>query len=142
MKLEFELVPDGCWGSNLRTALPKEAWAVIRKSVLKRANGICSVCGAKSSRLEAHEGWDYDAERGVQKLRDIVALCPLCHSVVHIGRTQLVGDIKRAEEHFMRVNEVSYSEYRKALGEANKRHQELNKVGEWRLDISALNEII
>ena len=38
----------------------------------------------------------------------------------------------------MKVNECSYSEYRKALGEANERHSRLNRVSEWNLDLSYL----
>ena len=25
-KLNFQLVPDGCWYTNLRSALPREVW--------------------------------------------------------------------------------------------------------------------
>ncbi len=100
------------------------------------------ICGAPSKRLEAHERWEYDAEKGIQKLRDIIAICPLCHAVIHIGRTQLVGNLQEAEEHYMKVNGVTYAQYRKALGEANLRHAELNRVSEWRLDISALDKIM
>ena len=144
MKLNFELVPDGCWGYNLRSALKKEGWDAIRKTVYARAGGRCTVCGASSSRLEAHEVWSYSVYggMGVQKLEDVVALCPACHAVVHIGRTQLKGDIRAAEEHFMRVNGVTYAEYRKALGEANKKHSELNRIGEWSFDLSKLKEFL
>jgi len=142
MKLGFELVPDGCWYSNLRSLLPPAGWDAIRKSAYARANGHCMICGEKSSRLEAHEQWSYDIATKTQKLENVIAVCPLCHAVIHIGRTQLKGDEQKAEEHFRKVNNASYAEYRKALGEANQRHQELNRVDEWALDLSKLKELL
>ena len=114
----------------------------MRKAAYARAGGKCSVCGAPCKRLEAHERWSYDIATKTQKLEDVVALCPACHSVVHIGRTQLKGDARAAEEHFMKVNGATYAEFRKALGEANERHRELNRVDEWALDLSRLKELI
>lgn len=140
MKLNFELVPDSCWYSNLRSILSPAQWDTVRREAYSRAGGRCMVCGAKSSRLEAHERWEYDEVNAVQKLSDVVAVCRACHEVIHIGRTQLMGGEERAAEHFMKVNGCSYSEYRKALGEANAAHRRRNKVPEWRLDLSYLKK--
>lgn len=141
MKLNFELVPESCWYSNLRSALPKEAWDILRKKAYARAGGKCMICGVKTSRLEAHEQWEYDDEKCVQRLKNVVAICRPCHEVIHIGRTQLMGREKEACEHFMKVNECSYAEYRKALGEANALNRERGKK-EWLLDVSALKDFI
>ena len=141
-KLNFELVPDSCWYSNLRSLLSKAQWDFIRHDAYERAQGRCMICGRKVKRLEAHERWEYDEENAVQKLSDVVALCHSCHSVVHIGRTQLAGDIKRAEDHFMAVNGCSYADYRKALGEANEVHRRRNQVPEWKLDLTWLKRFI
>lgn len=100
------------------------------------------ICGRKVSRLEAHERWSYDLDTATQKLEDVVAVCHLCHSVIHIGRTQLVGDEERAVKHFCYVNRCSYADYVKALGEANRLHRERNKIGEWKLDLSYLQRYI
>ena len=140
MKLNFELVPDSCWYSNLRSGLPKEAWDKIRKKAYARAGGKCMICGAPSTRLEAHEQWEYDDEEGVQKLVNVVAVCRACHEVIHIGRTQLMGREREASEHFMKVNGCTYAEYRKALGEANEAHRRRNLVLEWKLDLSYLKK--
>lgn len=136
-KLNFELVPDSCWYSNLRSELPKEAWDKIRKKAYARAGGKCMICGALSSRLDAHEQWEYNDEKGVQKLVNVVAVCRACHEVIHIGRTQLMGREREASEHFMKVNGCTYAEYRKALGEANEMHRERSRR-EWQLDVSEL----
>lgn len=137
-KLNFELVPDGCWYSNLRSELPKKLWDVVRKDAYARANGKCMICGRPAKRLEAHEKWSYDEKTATQKLEDVIAVCHTCHSVIHIGRTQLMGEEDKAIEQFMRVNKCSYADYRKALGEANARHRKLNEISEWNLDISWL----
>lgn len=138
-KLKFELVPEGCWYSNLRSVLPPQAWDKIRRAAYARANGKCSVCQKPTRRLEAHERWSYDEENAVQTLVDVVALCSDCHSVVHIARTQLMGRGDEAMEHFMRVNECSQMEYHEALRIANEEHFRRNKIYEWSLDLKWLN---
>lgn len=142
MKLEFEMVPDSCWYSNLRSILSKKQWDYIKADAKRRANGKCMICGKKTDRLEAHEKWSYNEKTQTQKLEDIVAVCSDCHSVIHIGRTQLKGNEERAEEHYMKVNNCSYAEYRKNLGKANELHRRLNLVPEWKLDLTYLKRYI
>lgn len=87
IKLNFELVPESCWYSNLRTALPPEVWDTIRKKAYARANGRCMICSEPTRRLEAHEQWEYDDKNKIQSLSNIIAVCKSCHEVIHIGRT-------------------------------------------------------
>lgn len=141
-KLQFELVPDGCWGYNLRAILTKAQWNYVREDAISRSDNKCSACGKPAKRLEAHERWEYDVEKGIVKLKDVVALCPSCHKTVHIGRSQLVGDFDKACEHYQKVNNCSYAEMRKDLGEANRLHQERNCVSEWVLDLSWLKKFV
>ncbi len=138
LKLDFELVPDSCWYSNLRSILKPKAWDIVRKDAYARANGKCMICGRKVSRLEAHERWSYDISKKVQKLETVIAVCHSCHSVIHIGRTQLMGDENKAISHFQKVNKASYADYIKALGRANELHKLRNQVDEWSLDLSFL----
>ena len=135
-------VPDSCWYSNLRTAWPTKIWDVIRRDAYARANGRCMICGAKVKRLEAHEHWIYDEKNAIQKLGDVLALCHDCHSVIHIGRTQLLGDEDRAIKHFCKVNGCNYSDYIKALGMANEKHRRLNGIAEWKPDVNLITEIL
>ena len=134
-------VPSGCWNSNLRTLLPKKAWDIIRKDAYARANGRCMICGAKRSRLEAHENWEYDEKNKIQRLKNVVALCHDCHAVIHIGRTQLVGDEDKAIKHFCRVNDCGYSDYIRALKIANADNARRSAMGEWQLDVSYLKTL-
>lgn len=140
-KLNFELVPESCWCSNLRSALPPAVWDTIRKKAYARAGGKCMICGAPTARLEAHEQWLYDDDTCVQSLANVIAVCKSCHEVIHIGRTTLLGGEKQASEHFMKVNGCSYSEYKKALGEANAVHRERSRK-EWLLDVSKLKDFM
>ena len=142
LKLNFELVPDSCWYSNLRSILSKAQWDVVRRDAYARADGRCMICGRPATRLEAHERWSYDEKSEVQKLEDVVAICHQCHSVIHIGRTQLMGQEDVAIKHFMRVNKCTYADYIRALGEANAVHQRRNQVGEWKIDLSYLQKFV
>ena len=139
-KLNFELVPDGCWYSNLRHFLPRKYWDKIRFDAYKRADGKCMVCGRKTTRLEAHERWSYDVKKGVQKLEDVVAICHDCHSVIHIGLTQLKGNEDRAIKHFLKVNECTYYEYIEQLKIANEINFQRNLVSDWVQNIKWLTD--
>ncbi len=141
-KLDFELVPDGCWYSNLRSILSKKQWDFLRADAKERSGGKCMICGKQTKYLDAHERWSYDEKSCVQKLEDIIAVCKDCHSVIHIGYTQLKGDEERAEKHFMKVNGCSYAEYRKALGLANEVHKRRNEISEWKLDLTYLKRYV
>lgn len=141
-KLEFELVPDGCWYSNLRTILNKAQWDYIKEYAKKKANGRCMICGRQTQRLEAHEKWSYDIDTATQKLQDVIAVCHDCHSVIHIGRTSLKGNLTLAEDHYMKVNGVSYAEMKHDLGLANEEHKKRNNVSEWKLDLTWLKRFI
>ena len=142
MKLDFELVPDSCWYSNLRSMLSRAQWDFIRKTAYSEACGRCMICGRKATRLEAHERWSYDMQSQTQKLEEVIAICHSCHSVIHIGRTQLMGEEEKAIKHFCYVNKCSYSDYIKALGRANELHRERNKIPEWKLDLTYLKRYI
>lgn len=134
-KLEFELVPDGCFKSNLRNILSKAQWEYIKNYVKTRAGGKCEICGKKTNHLDAHEVWDYDEKTGVQKLKDIKAVCKDCHAAIHIDRTAVAGNLCRAEDHYIKVNGVSYAEMKLDLAAAHERDKVLNHVSEWKLDV-------
>jgi hypothetical protein len=138
LKLNFEIVPTSCWYNNLRHILSKRAWDYIRKDAYQKANGKCTICNAPKKRLEAHERWSYDITTHTQKLKDIIAICHNCHSVIHIGRTQLVGKEDIAIRHFKKVNNTDYQGYITALKKANEESIELSKIDDWQLDLSYL----
>lgn len=142
LKLEFELVPDGCWKSNLRNIISKKAWDYLRSEAKERAGGKCMICGKQTNSLEAHEKWSYNEQKGIQKLEDIIAVCKDCHQAIHIERTHLKGDWQRIEDHFMKVNDCTYAQMRELMGQANERQRKLNQVSEWAIDLSYLKRYI
>ncbi len=137
-KLQFELVPDSCWYSNLRYFLTPLQWDRVRRDAYARAGGKCMICNRPVTRLEAHERWAYDEQNKVQSLTDVVAICHSCHAVIHIGRTQLMGQEREACDWFCKVNRCTYADYRAALGRANEEHRRRNRVGEWQLNFQWL----
>ncbi len=138
-KLNFELVPEACWRSNLRSFLKPDDWDKIRRAAYAKAGGRCVICGARG-RLEAHEKWVYDDKRATQTLVDVIALCSACHEVKHISRTQLMGRGMDAMEQFMKVNRCSQMEYHEALGAANEEYRKRNEVENWLTDLSWLKD--
>lgn len=137
MKLEIELVPDGCWRQNLRSYLPPKLWDVVRKDAYARAGGRCAICG-RAGRLEAHERWSYDEERHIQKLETVIAVCGDCHAVIHYARTCLCGDGARAKAHFCKVNECNAWDFSQAWRRANELQQRRNRIDDWQTDVSWL----
>ena len=136
-KLDFEMVPEECWGYSLYHLLSKEKWDIVRKDAYKRAGYKCRICGARG-KLEGHEKWSYDEQKALQKLEDVLALCHACHEVKHISRTQLVGRGAEAMAHFMRVNGCTQMQFHAALAEANEEYLRRNKVEGWTTDVSWL----
>lgn len=105
--LTIELVPRGIWYKNLRSMLSHSNWDKLRKEVYKKANYRCEICGGRGDKwpVECHEIWNYDDNVHIQTLTGLIALCPLCHSVKHIGLSQIHGKYESARNHLMKVNE-------------------------------------
>ena len=145
-KLKIELIPDGCWGYNIRTIFDSKVWDKIKLEVKKRANGRCEICGKQTKFLEAHESWEYQVldnkKLGMIRLKKVLAVCKDCHSAIHIERTRLKGDIVNAEDHYIKVNGCTYAEYRQDLNFANTIQQELSKTDEWVLDFEELKNYL
>ena len=112
-KLSIELVPQTAWWSNVRSNVTRAQWEVCKRYARAKTNGVCIVCGQTGKQqgrkhdVEAHEIWDYDDENQIQTLVDIIPLCPMCHQVKHIGRSQMVMNewmYRRLLVHMSRVN--------------------------------------
>lgn len=104
--LTVELVPITSWGANLRSRLPTKDWDKLRRRQYTLANYCCQICKGKGPRhpVECHEIWHYDDESHVQTLKGLIALCPACHGVKHLGRSYAVGLADVAIAHLRDVN--------------------------------------
>lgn len=112
-----EMLPVTTWEQNVRTKLGPAAWDRMRKHAYQAAGFRCKICGAGGP-LEAHEGWTLTNETCVQRLTSILALCPLCHKVHHLGiarRLGMLGDVRR---HMQRVNGWSDRELERHIEDA------------------------
>ena len=109
MKLTIELVPRPCWYFNLRSELTTEEWDALRRSTYKRAGYKCEICGSTGDKhpVECHEIWEYNDENKIQTLRGLIALCPMCHSCKHIGRSAMVGKRGECVAHMRMINKWS-----------------------------------
>ena len=141
--LTVELVPSTSWGDNLRSRLSKKDWDTLRKLQYERANHRCEICGGVGWKqgykwpVECHEVWEYDDANGIQRLARLIALCPFCHKAKHLGRAEVMGEMKLVLAHLMAVNEWTREETLAHTGAAFTLWKERSKRA-WTLDISIL----
>jgi len=101
-----QLVPATSFGQNLRALLCEADWDRLRRATYRAAGYRCEVCGGRGPDhpVECHELWVYDDQAHVQRLERLVALCPDCHAVAHIGHARVTGRDRAARNHMARVN--------------------------------------
>lgn len=85
-------VPPPLHGLSPREILGQKWWDVVRKEAYAKHDDTCHACGIHKSRafykkhLEGHEAYDIDYDTCTVTLKEIVALCHLCHNFIHVGR--------------------------------------------------------
>ncbi len=139
--LTIELVPQTAWFSNLRSELSKEWWDKLRKEAYRQAGYQCEICGGRGEKwpVECHEKWAYDDQKKIQTLLGLVALCPSCHRVKHIGLATMQGKLPEAVDHLMLVNDMTEKEAVQCVGDAIAVNTERSRF-EWTMDITWLEE--
>ena len=139
MKLTIELVPASSWFNNVRAVLTRKQWDVLRKEVYSQAWDTCQICGGIGPKhpVECHEIWQYDEKKLVQKLTGMIALCPDCHMVKHIGLAQVQNKGDKALKHLMKVNKLSKKDAEKYIEESFRIWADRSSK-KWKLDISIL----
>ena len=108
MKLEIELVPQTLFEQNLRSLLTKKQWDKVRRTAYAEYGNQCAICGGHGNKhpVEAHELWVYDDVIRTQTLQEVVAVCPLCHKALHIGRSMSVlntSELVKLEAHMAKL---------------------------------------
>jgi hypothetical protein len=96
-RLTIELVPKTSWYHNVHALTDELGWDRIRRQVYRQADYRCEICGGKGPEhpVECHEVWRYDDRTSVQMLVRMIALCPACHQVKHIGLANVHGRARR-----------------------------------------------
>lgn len=142
MKLTVELVPATSWGDNLRSRLSTQDWDKLRKEQYRKAGYVCEICGGKGPKhpVECHEVWSYDDERHVQKLERLIALCPNCHKVKHLGFAFATGKGPAAVRHLMTVNGWGRAEANRYVEAAFELHSKRSAFP-WTLDLEWLQTV-
>jgi 5-methylcytosine-specific restriction endonuclease McrA len=139
--LEIELVPKTCWFSNVRDHVSKAEWDALRKGVYKKANHICEICGGRGQKwpVECHEIWHYNDENLTQTLQGLIALCPSCHEVKHIGLAGLRGRGEIARAHLEKINRWTGEQSEKYLDLVWEIWAERSKC-QWQLNLAWLEQ--
>lgn len=138
-RLAVELVPMGCWGSNVRKALPRYEWDRLRGRAYAMANCCCNICGVRT-KLHCHEVFSYDSATQVQKLEKLEAICEPCHEVKHYGRSSSLGRGDIAFKHLCKVNGWGKQTAMSYIGQQYKTWEELNRIKSWTLDLSLIGK--
>lgn len=138
-RLSVELVPKTAWWTNVRSNVSRKDWETCKNFVKERSGSRCEICGGRGDRypVDCHETWHYDDDAGVQTLVGLIALCPACHEVKHLGRAFATGSGERAIAHLCRVNNWS-PEHAERYCETVLRIWQIRSTMKWELDISFL----
>ncbi len=139
--LTIELVPQTCWYSNVRSNVSQDDWEKLKKITFKRAGYRCEICGGRGTKwwVECHERWEYDDVRHIQKLVGLLALCPACHEVKHMGLATTRGHAAQATDHLARVNDWTLADAEAYVEVCFEVWSQRSKH-EWQLDISCLQD--
>jgi hypothetical protein len=142
-RLTIELVPKTSWYHNVRALTDELGWDRIRRQVYRQADYRCEVCGGKGPEhpVECHEVWRYDDRTRVQMLVRMIALCPACHQVKHIGFANVKGKGAQARAHLARVNGWTLAHADAYISEAFGVWAQRSQ-GPWTLDLEGLRPYV
>ena len=133
-----DMLPMTSWENNLRKQLQTDEWDRLRKFCYQAAGHTCKSCGSRGEpHVEAHEVWRFEEATGVQKLTNLLCLCPICHKAKHLGFAQRIGVLDQVYARLQWLNDWSVSELEAAVDKAQKQ-QEILSQREWKIDTSFL----
>jgi len=141
-RLSVELIPKQTQGRNLWNVLSSRDWNRLRKSTYESARCRCEICDGVGAKwpVACHERWEFEEWSCTQCLIGLIALCPACHDVKHIGRAIDMGRRAGTTAHLRKINRWSkkraerYLELTFALGHLR------NLEERWYVDLSWLKQ--
>ena len=138
-KITIELVPQTCWFSNVRSNVTIAEWDRLKKVTAKAAGRKCQICDGVGDKwpVECHEIWHYDDDKFKQTLQGLIALCPDCHSVKHMGFANIKGRGVEMTCRLAIINQWSY-EYACHYVDEQFGIWETRSEKPWKLDINWL----
>jgi hypothetical protein len=142
-RLTIELVPKTSWYNNVRALVDEPTWGRVRRQVYRQADYRCEICGGKGPEhpVECHEVWRYDDRTRVQALVRMIASCPACHQVKHIGLANVKGKGAQARAHLARVNGWTLEQADAYIAEAFQVWAQ-RSGGPWTLDLEGLRPYV
>ena len=96
----------------------------------------CECCNSDEN-IEAHERWEYDDKKLIQKLVRLVALCKKCHEATHMGRARVIGKGEKAKLHLKNVRQFTDKQCKKHINNAFNKWRKRSQKN-WDLDLSLL----
>jgi hypothetical protein len=138
-RLTIDLVPNSSRQADVRALMDEATWDRLRGEVSRQAGHRCEVCGASGAEVpvECHEVWSYDERTRVQTLLRMMALCPDCHQVKHMGSAAVPATSAPARAHLERVNGWMRLQTEAYISEAFREWQQRSQ-GPWTLDLEGL----
>lgn len=156
LRLKIELIPSTVWFSSvyqiLKNSNKLDKWREIKTAISKNEGKQCWICGKYGSHLEAHEFWEYDDTKHVQRLAAIHHLCDLCHKIKHIGFWCYTPEgAKRLEQqrlckedlikHFCAINQCTREDFKNYEHDVFGIWNERNKC-KWEQDFGEYSPIV
>ncbi|MEU7631837.1 hypothetical protein AB0C34_17885 [Nocardia sp. NPDC049220] len=143
--IRSDLLPPNTHGSNLRGLLTRQMWDRLRTPVCDAAGNRCEICGVQTirnrrpARPDCHEKWAFKFVSGrlMQQLQRLIALCPGCHQVQHVGRARMNGFEAQVIFQLRELNGWTAEQAAEDLDRASHRVAFLHRF-DWDLDLSAL----
>ncbi|MDC0534968.1 HNH endonuclease [Francisellaceae bacterium] len=124
---------------NVRDIVTKSSWDFLRKKTYREASYRYQICDGvgKNHPVECHEIWEFGDFQKIQSLNGLIALCPSCHEVKHIGLSRLKGNLFHCLQYLSKVNNITlrqaydYAIYSSGLCKERNNHQ-------WHIELSYL----
>lgn len=122
------LLPYSLHGVNPRSIMGQTNWNKTKKAKRLEANHHCQICDkyvphVAGNWLECHEVYEIDEEKLEFRLKDIVAICNMCHRFIHFGYTTILYQEGKITQE---VYEEIYDHGQKLLQSQNLVKKEIN----------------
>lgn len=145
------LIPAPLYGrsvyNELRRTKQRKQWEALRRTVLEAAASTCTHCAAQyDSHMVCNEVWAYDDLNHVATLTAFEIVCRDCDSVLHFGKTLLIG-VKKGDEgmaafadqaiaQLMKVNGITERQANRLIDDAFGKWMERSKHKTWAIQIA------
>lgn len=138
-KLELHLIPESCFGSNLRKQLGNYQWDKLSKRIRTERNFTCDICDDTRipKYMHLHEVWEFT--NGIQKLVGFECVCSTCHDVHHWGLSQIQNkDMDDLMMHACEVNGCMEHDFQQHIRQSFNIWRQ-RSYQNWKLDLSYMD---